>query len=258
MRRGGALWDGRTETVAKRRPFASWTSRTLLGSFLLSLGAACGTTTITGSGNLVTKPVPVSSFSKIQIADAFDVNVTLGRPVHVTVGVDGNLVNHLDVGVSNGTLHLGLKPGTSVQNATLKADVTAPTLSDIEVSGAGQMHLLGDLSGQNLDVLASGSGGIVGSVRVNEADLNLSGASHATLSGSAGRFVVRELGASHLEADGLQARVLTATLSGASSASVWVTDAISAELSGASSLRYRGSPRFIRRQVSGGSSVTPL
>jgi hypothetical protein len=245
------------ETVVKNGPIASWTSRAYPGSLLLSLGAACGTTTITGSGNLVTKPVPVASFSRIQITDAFDVSVTLGHPVHVTVRVDGNLLNHLDAGVSSGTLHLGLKPGTAVQNATLKADVTAPTLSDIEVSGAGQVHLFGDLSGQNLDVSASGAGGIVGSVRVSEADLNLSGASHATLSGSAGRLVVKELGACHLEADRLQARELTANLSGASSASVWATDTISAELSGASSLRYRGSPRFIRREVSGGSSVTP-
>jgi hypothetical protein len=91
---GRPLWDGPEETVAKRAPFASWTSRACLGSLLLSLGAACGTTTITGSGNLVTKPVPVSSFSKIQIADAFDVSVTLGHPVHVTVRVDGNLLNH--------------------------------------------------------------------------------------------------------------------------------------------------------------------
>jgi hypothetical protein len=44
---------------------------------------------------------------------------------------------------------LGLKPGTAVQNATLNANVTAPTLSDIEVGGAGQVHLFGDLSGQN-------------------------------------------------------------------------------------------------------------
>jgi hypothetical protein len=54
-----------------------------------------------------------------------------------------------DAGVSSGTLHLGLKPGTAVQNATLNANVTAPTLSDIEVGGAGQVHLFGDLSGQN-------------------------------------------------------------------------------------------------------------
>jgi len=47
-------------------------------------------------------------------------------------------------------------------------------------------------------------------------------------------------------------------LSGASSAAVTVTDTISADLSGASQLRYGGSPRFSRKEISGASSITGL
>jgi len=225
---------------------------------LLLLGVACTTTTVTGSGTVITKSVPVSSFSKIEVGDAFDVNVTMGDPEQVTLRVDDNLADRLDVGISSETLHLGLKPRTSVRSATLHADVTVRRLSDIDVSGAGQVHLSGDLSGQKVDLTVSGAGGLDGTVHVDEVSVELSGASNVKLSGTAGRLVVKESGASDLEGDQLQAGDLVINLSGASSAAVSVTDTISAGLSGASSLRYRGTSQFIRREVSGGSSITPL
>jgi hypothetical protein len=51
---------------------------------------------------------------------------------------------------------------------------------------------------------------------------------------------------------------LVIDLSGASSAAVTVTDVISAGVSGASNLRYAGSPRFSRKEISGASSITGL
>jgi hypothetical protein len=51
---------------------------------------------------------------------------------------------------------------------------------------------------------------------------------------------------------------LVIDLSGASSAAVTVTDVISAGVSGASHLRYAGSPRFTRKEISGASSITGL
>ena len=65
-------------------------------------------------------------------------------------------------------------------------------------------------------------------------------------------------GASDLDARNLQAADLTVELSGASGATVSVSDTISAELSGASTLRYGGNPHFVRRDVSGASSIERL
>jgi len=56
----------------------------------------------------------------------------------------------------------------------------------------------------------------------------------------------------------LQAQHLSIELTGASSATVTVSGTISAVASGASSLRYAGTPRFVRRDVSGGSSISAL
>jgi hypothetical protein len=215
-----------------------------------------GRASITGSGKIVSKEIPVSSFSGLEVANTFDVTVSLGEQEKLTLRVDDNLVDHVDVGVSGGTLRIGLKPGTSVRRATLQASVTTKGLSDIGLSGASNVRVSGELTGRALELTASGASRFDGTARVDEATVGLTGASRMKLAGSAGRLTVEGNGASDLDAPQLQVRDLDITLSGASKTTVSVSDTVAAELSGASSLRYRGSPRFTRQQTSGGSSVT--
>src|SRR5712691_7811520 len=215
-----------------------------LGAVLLA-GVAC--TQITGSGRIVTKQVEVASFSRIEVSDVFDVSVAIGEPEKVTLRVDDNLTDHLDVGVAEGTLRLRLEASTSVRHATLHADVIARSLSGIEVSGSSKVHLSRRFTIDSLEVTLSGASVIDGSLACGSARVELSGASNATLSGSAEVLVLQGSGASQIEARRLQSRHLTVGLSGASEATVWATDTISAEVPEASSLRYRGSPRFARK-----------
>jgi hypothetical protein len=93
---------------------------------------------------------------------------------------------------------------------------------------------------------------------MDEVDLSLSGASNAKLSGSASRLVVNGSGASELDLLQLPASDLVIDLSGASEASVSVTGTISAVVSGASGLRYKGSPRFTKKDVSGASTIESI
>lgn len=228
----------------------------LSGVLLFAVGC---TRNVSGSGNVTTTPVPVpaSGFSGLEVSNTFDVTVSFGDEESVTLRVDDNLVAHLDVGVSDGTLRIGLEPGTSVRDASLHADVTAHSLSRIDVSGASQVHLSEVLTDTRFEVVVSGAGRLDGMARVDLASVELSGASNVKLAGGAQRLDVTESGASQLDAGQLQVSELTIDLSGASTAEVSVTTTISAGVSGASSLSYRGSPEFTRRDVAGGSSITP-
>ena len=93
---------------------------------------------------------------------------------------------------------------------------------------------------------------------MDEVDLSLSGASNAELSGSASRLLVSGSGASRLDSLQLQASDLVIELSGASEATVSVTGTISAVVSGASNLRYEGSPNFTKKDLSGASTIESI
>jgi hypothetical protein len=89
-------------------------------------------------------------------------------------------------------------------------------------------------------------------------DVELSGASVADLSGSATTVDVAENGGSQLNAQELTIDALTIDVSGASLADVNVTCSLSASASGASTLRYAGSPTVERAEASGDSNIDPL
>lgn len=169
-------------------------SASLVGlGMVLLLGIGC--TRISGSGRIVTKPVHLSLFSRIQVSNVFDVNISFGDQQKVTLRVDDNLVDHIDVGVSNGMLHLGLKSRTSINGATLHADVITRSLSRVQASGASKIHFAGVCIGDRLEVMLSGASHLDGPVNVGEGRAELSGASNATLSGTAGRLEIQASGA---------------------------------------------------------------
>ena len=222
----------------------------------LLASAACGGGT--GSGKVESERIAVSPFSRLDVENTFDVTVSIGQKAAVVVRVDDAHRDALDVGVTGDTLHVGLEPGTSVGDATLQADVTVPALSGIDVSGASKVHLADQTAADALELVVSGASGLDGPVEISEGRLDVSGASHASLEGSAVRLDLSVSGASSVRGIAFTAQTLTASLSGASSVELAVTDSLSAEASGASSLRYKGSPQITRQKVSGLSSITQI
>jgi hypothetical protein len=217
-------------------------------------GVACGSVEV-GSGNVVTRTPSIGEFDGLEVGSAFEVTVTLGDAPAVVVRVDDNFADRLEVGVTNGTLHIVLTEGKEAAQATLEADVTAVSLTEIASSGDASIHLAGELSGE-VSVTMSGASHLDAPVGIDHGTLELSGASVATLTGSAQELSASGSGASHLALEGLSVASLDVALSGASSAEVTVEDELSYDLSGASSLRYAGSPTITHQSVSGGSSVT--
>jgi len=223
---------------------------------LVLCGAAGCTKHLTGSGNVVTREIPVTSFSKMEVSYAFAVQLSFGDPTEVTVRVDDNLVDDLDVRVAGDTLRIGLKAGLAVNHATLEADVTVPSLIEIDVSGASTVKAQGPLASSPFELSLSGASTFEGGFALDRATIGLSGASHAVLSGSAKTVEASVSGASQIQAENLSIDSLTMDLSGASHAAVTVTGTISASASGASNLTYSGTPTFTRKDVSGGSAIT--
>ncbi|MGH3897161.1 MAG: GIN domain-containing protein, partial [Pseudonocardiaceae bacterium] len=101
----------------------------------------------------------------------------------------------------------------------------------------------------------SGSSRVTGPVEIDRVDATVSGASTLILSGQVRDLHVSGVGASRLLLADLAVRDLDVVLSGASNATVAVSDTLAAEAAGASALRYRGTPNITRQQTSGASSI---
>lgn len=222
---------------------------------LVIVGTACDQ--VSGSGNVVTRQIDSGPFSELEVSHGFTVNVTVGSSEQVTVRVDDNLIDLLDIAVSGDTLRVGLESGTDASDATLEADITVSSLTKLGGSGASTIRLVDPLGG-TLAVMLSGASQVTGPIQIEGGSLEMSGASRADLTGSATTFDATLSGASSLTATELSIGDLTIDLSGASNAEVTVTGSLSAAASGASTLRYAGSPTVARSDGSDDSTIEPI
>ncbi len=229
---------------------------------------------VRGSGNIVTRREEFTGFDSLDIGYAFRATVRQGDSFEVTVRVDDNLVQYLDVRQAGTVLHIGFKPGTGIMRGTMEVDVTMPQLVSLKLSGASKGTVGGFSSDNSLALDLSGASSLQGDIRSGNMRLELSGASdakltgstgdvtvgasgasRANLAGSAGNLSVNASGASKIDVSGLTVHDAHLKASGASEIWVNASGRLDADISGASHITYVGTPTMGAIQTSGGSTV---
>ena len=125
---------------------------------------------------------------------------------------------------------------------------------DIAVSGASSLDLDGIMAG-NMTVDISGASQVTGEVDADDVEFDVSGASTVRLQGTAGDMELDLSGASNAELEDLPVNDADVNLSGASRAVVNVDGRLDINLSGASKLTYTGNPTIGDVDISGASTM---
>lgn len=212
---------------------------------------------VVGSGRSTTQEYDFKDFTRVNIGSAFEATVTQGESYRVAVTVDDNLVQYLDVRVTGDTLRIGLKPlaALSLRNMTLRAEVTLPDVEGLDFSGATRATVNGFKNDKRVDVTVSGASQLSGDLSSGELRVDASGASRVELTGSTGPLQATASGASTLRLAGVTATDARVDASGASNITVNASGRLTGGASGASSIRYTGSPSSVQVDTSGASSV---
>ena len=231
------LHPGRMRITVLASPYARSAVRSgPTGLLSLALGAALSACS-SGSGDPGQEVREATGFDGIDVGGPFQVSIQVGGPHHVEIRGDDNLVPKVRSETVGSTLHLEL-PGRVVTKLPLEAIITLPALVDLDASGAASVTAA-EVGGERLEVEASGASRVIlTGARVEALDADVSGSST-------------------LDAAGLTVGRAQVEASGASMVTVRVTDALHAEASGASTIRYHGSPAQVQRDESGASTVEP-
>jgi hypothetical protein len=211
----------------------------------------------TGSGNVVTKEFDLSGFDEVEVSSAFDVEIRQGNAFSVVVRVSDSVEQYLDVVKQGSTLSIGLRPMSpaTLTAVTLEAEVTMPQLAGLELSGASGVSVTDFTSSEALYAEVSGASSLRGDIEAGGVRFDVSGASDVKLSGSGEDLVMDVSGASSADLAGFPVGDADIQVSGASSVAVNVSGRLDVEASGASRVRYRGSPTLGSVDSSGGSSI---
>jgi hypothetical protein len=230
------------------------------------------------SGNMVTRDFDFTGFTRIKVGNAFKVDIARSDNYSITVIIDANTAEGLKVIKNGDTLEIGREPFWKfwgVRNRT-QVTITMPELRGLDLSGASEGNIRGfkssrdftlDVSGaSNLDIdmetlgfygVISGASGLSGYLKSGLCDVEISGASHVTLSGSGSDIKLDVSGASQAHLEDYTVVNADVELSGAGQASMNISGKLNADLSGASHLEYGGKPTLGTIDISGGSSLKP-
>lgn len=191
---------------------------------------------VRGSGRVITVTRAVYDFYAIDASGVATVIVDRAGREAVSITAEDNLVPYLETEVRGGVLHVGVRSGVQVSpRRDIVIRVECFEVSELWASGAVTVDA--DLGW------------------IEALGVTLSGASSVTVHGTVDRQDVNASGASFYDGRDLDSREARVTVSGASSAFLRVSDELYAVASGASVVRYIGSP-WVHAQTSGGSVVT--
>jgi hypothetical protein len=175
--------------------------------------------------------------------------------VSLEVISDDNLLPLVKTEITGTRLRVFVDRNVST-NVGITIKATTPTLKALEGSGATTSNVTGvEVETFGLDL--SGASTCNVACEVNSMRVDLSGASQCNLTGKVERLSIDSSGASRVDATTLTAKVVEADLSGASTADVHVSDELTAKASGASTLRFVGSPEKLTQTVTGAATVRP-
>jgi Putative auto-transporter adhesin, head GIN domain len=211
-----------------------------------------------GSGNKITETRAVSGFDRIDLYGVGKLIVRQTGVQSLTIEGDDNIVPLVRAEVTGQTLRIGLEPGMGIQPwVPLVFNVTVSDLSALHLSGAGSIEG-DDLRAGNFEAGISGAGNArLGNLTADSLKVSISGAGDFVLSGNVTEQEVVLSGAGSYRAGDLQSRSASVRTTGAGSATVRVSDNLSASLSGVGSVRYYGSP-VVQQHKSGLGNITRI
>jgi hypothetical protein len=171
----------------------------------------------TGSGNIVTEDRTVDDFDRIEISSAVTVELVVepGAETTVSVAYDDNLIDRVETEARSGTLFISVDGNIAAFGDGRFVSVTVDSLEAIDVSGAVELR---------------------GSGEVDTYDLAVSGASDVDL---------RDLTASEVDIE----------VDGASEVSIWASQSVTGDVSGASEVTVHGDPGNVNVETSGASDL---
>ena len=220
------------------------------GLTILALGClvlfSCTSNAITGQTGKETRNV--SAFSGVALAFSGDVYITQGAVQKVEIEADKNTLEIIETEVENNVLVLKTKNGHWRDLGQIKAYITMPDISELSVSGSGDMICETIVKTDEIDIKVSGSGSVrMRKLESREVNATITGSGDITLSGSStdqGELDAVITGSGNFNAEELPFAEVDVQITGSGSARVNALKELDTMITGSGSVLYKGNPKI--------------
>ena len=249
-------------------------------SLLLNACNTLGGTTLNvtrGSGSVKTESRTVSGITAVQLKTSGELSLSQGETESLTIEAEDNLLPLLTSDVSNGTLTLGIKPGSGLSSTRpMKYTLTVKNLASIVLDASGSITAADLTVPEKLTITNDGSGSItMAAVSASSTTIHLAGSGGLTITNLTGGSLTIQIDGSgsaqiagtvsdqtamlnasgDYHADTLASQTAVVKTTGSGSAAVQVSDTLDAAISGSGNITYVGNPT-ISQKDNGSGSIT--
>lgn len=208
----------------------------IFSSVLVSM-SSCFVDRIVGSGRIISENRIMSNtnFTEIRVEGSMNVNIVQGDTVKIVAKDFENILSSLETRVVGNTLVIDYQDHTWISNSAGEITVTMPKLSNVEMSGSGDIGTVGNFRFDDLNLLISGSGNF-------------------SFTGSAKNMNAKISGSGNIRAFNMPTENATVKISGSGDMQVNVTRKLDATISGSGDIIYKGAPS-VNSRVTGSGRV---
>jgi hypothetical protein len=176
-------------------------------------------------------------FTKVEIEGTFRATITQGQDFQLTLNVDSNVYDQLQVRQTGNTLYIGLKPGYSYRgNPQMEAVITMPNIEGLNVDGVNQVTFANFDSGASFEARVIGTNSLSGNINCGLMTLYESGTNQVDLQGQGANLNINAMGVSTINLENFISGDTVVDASGTSTVIVHVNGALNATATGMSNI----------------------
>jgi hypothetical protein len=215
---------------------------------------------VKGKGDVVSETRNITGFTAISLAMEGDLYFTPDSVYSIEIQAQQNILDVIEAPVEGGKLVLKIQDHTVLgKHDAIRIYIHAFSISDLDVSGSGNITVGSVMDQPNVQYNISGSGNItINEVKSKQLDGRISGS--GTIIGSSGTSDYSSLtisGSGNLDFSGVMTDSVYVTISGSGDVSAYAVKYLDVTISGSGNVRYNGNP-IINQHISGSGSVTHI
>lgn len=193
---------------------------------------------IKGSGKIITQEKNLEAFASVSSTSSFEVNIIQGASQKVTVSGYENLVDLVDLLVSDGKLRISFKKQRNqyINNVNIKVNIVIPELNAITLSGSGDIDIENFKNSKSLKCNVAGSGNI----------------SFKNCSYTTSTLAVN--GSGNIDAFSLTTNDAAVTLNGSGNVDINCTTNLDVSIAGSGNVNYSGNAK-VTQSIAGSGNV---
>ncbi|WP_295670649.1 head GIN domain-containing protein [uncultured Mucilaginibacter sp.] len=203
----------------------------------------------------------VSGFHSIASGGPFNVHVKINGTESLKISTRPDIIKLIETVVEDGTLKIKfrdhLRSGEGDTDGPIDIYVTAKSLSALVNSGSGSIRVVGAaVSGENVNIVLSGSGDIESAVKTGNLHTTISGSGTIQLRGSVNETKVVISGSGEMKGKELKTNSASVVISGSGNAYLNADKTVSAHIVGSGNVVYSGNATITDSKTVGSGSVS--